>query len=207
MSTQAAETPSRVLPFHDPSRRRRLVKVVTWLVGIAVVIVLLEPARGGRDRVAPGPLGPDQGDPRRLHRRRALLPDRRHGLRRCLVLRHPPSRLPGRGLVPADPDRLRRRRRDEQLPAREHRHARDAAHVRRDHPLVHVRRGDRRLPRAEDLLHARGDVRLPLPVPVRPGLVPREPRERDGQPASSRSPSSPAAPSCSSSSAASSGSR
>ena len=41
MSTQAAETPSSVLPFHDPSRRRRLVKVVTWLVGIAVVIVLL----------------------------------------------------------------------------------------------------------------------------------------------------------------------
>jgi uncharacterized membrane protein YbhN (UPF0104 family) len=41
MSTQAAQTPSRALPFHDPSRRRRLVKVVTWLVGIAVVIVLL----------------------------------------------------------------------------------------------------------------------------------------------------------------------
>jgi uncharacterized membrane protein YbhN (UPF0104 family) len=41
VSTQAAETPSRALPFHDPSRRRRLVKVLTWLVGIAVVIVLL----------------------------------------------------------------------------------------------------------------------------------------------------------------------
>ena len=41
MSTEAAETPSRALPFHDPSRRRRLVKVFTWLVGAAVVIVLL----------------------------------------------------------------------------------------------------------------------------------------------------------------------
>ncbi len=41
MSTHAEERPSRVLPFHDPSRRRRLKKVVTWLLGTAVVIVLL----------------------------------------------------------------------------------------------------------------------------------------------------------------------
>jgi len=36
MSAQAA-----VLPFDDPSRKRRLVKVVGWLVGIALVVVLL----------------------------------------------------------------------------------------------------------------------------------------------------------------------
>jgi uncharacterized membrane protein YbhN (UPF0104 family) len=41
MGTHAAEKPSRVLPFHDPSRRRRLKKVGTWLLGTAVVIVLL----------------------------------------------------------------------------------------------------------------------------------------------------------------------
>jgi uncharacterized membrane protein YbhN (UPF0104 family) len=42
MSTEsAAEKPSRVLPFNDPSRRHRLVKVVAWLVGTAVVLVLL----------------------------------------------------------------------------------------------------------------------------------------------------------------------
>jgi len=42
MSTQTAtESPSRVLPFHDPSRRRRLKKVGTWLLGAAVVVVLL----------------------------------------------------------------------------------------------------------------------------------------------------------------------
>jgi uncharacterized membrane protein YbhN (UPF0104 family) len=41
MSTEAAEAPSRVLPFNDPSRRRRLVKVLTWLFGTAAVIVLL----------------------------------------------------------------------------------------------------------------------------------------------------------------------
>jgi uncharacterized membrane protein YbhN (UPF0104 family) len=31
-----------VLPFHDPSRRRRLVKIAAWLAGIAVVVLLLE---------------------------------------------------------------------------------------------------------------------------------------------------------------------
>ena len=42
MSTHAAaEKPSRVLPFDDPSRKRRLVKVATWLVGVAVVVVIL----------------------------------------------------------------------------------------------------------------------------------------------------------------------
>jgi uncharacterized membrane protein YbhN (UPF0104 family) len=30
------------LPFHDPSRSRRLLKVLAWLVGIAVVVALLE---------------------------------------------------------------------------------------------------------------------------------------------------------------------
>ena len=33
--------PSPVLPFHDPSRRRRLVKVVGWVAGTALVLVLL----------------------------------------------------------------------------------------------------------------------------------------------------------------------
>ncbi len=37
----AAEATSPVLPFGDPSRKRRLVKVVAWLVGIALVVVLL----------------------------------------------------------------------------------------------------------------------------------------------------------------------
>ena len=30
-----------VVPFDDPSRKRRLVKVVAWLVGIALVVVVL----------------------------------------------------------------------------------------------------------------------------------------------------------------------
>ena len=39
--TDAAVDPSPVLPFNDPSRPRRLVKVGAWLVGIVLVIVLL----------------------------------------------------------------------------------------------------------------------------------------------------------------------
>jgi uncharacterized membrane protein YbhN (UPF0104 family) len=41
MSATAAADPSPVLPFNDPSRSRRLVKVGAWLVGIALAIVLL----------------------------------------------------------------------------------------------------------------------------------------------------------------------
>jgi len=37
----AAQEPSAVLPFGDPSRPRRLVKVFGWLAGVAVVVVLL----------------------------------------------------------------------------------------------------------------------------------------------------------------------
>ena len=42
MSVQvAAENPAPVLPFEDPSRKRRMVKIVGWLVGIVLVVVLL----------------------------------------------------------------------------------------------------------------------------------------------------------------------
>jgi uncharacterized membrane protein YbhN (UPF0104 family) len=36
-----AEKRSRLLPFNDPSRRRRLVKVAAWLVGVALLLVVL----------------------------------------------------------------------------------------------------------------------------------------------------------------------
>jgi uncharacterized membrane protein YbhN (UPF0104 family) len=51
MSVQvAAENPSPVLPFGDPSRKRRLAKIAAWLVGIALVVILLNLA--GIDVVA-----------------------------------------------------------------------------------------------------------------------------------------------------------
>jgi uncharacterized membrane protein YbhN (UPF0104 family) len=37
----AAAAPSPVLPFHDPSRRGRLVKVAAWIGGIALLLVVL----------------------------------------------------------------------------------------------------------------------------------------------------------------------
>jgi uncharacterized membrane protein YbhN (UPF0104 family) len=42
MSAEAAtQNPSPVLPFQDPSRKRRLVKVAGWLLGTALVVVVL----------------------------------------------------------------------------------------------------------------------------------------------------------------------
>jgi uncharacterized membrane protein YbhN (UPF0104 family) len=49
------EKHSRLLPFDDPSRRRRIVKVVAWLIGVAVVVLVLQllgvDARGWLDSV------------------------------------------------------------------------------------------------------------------------------------------------------------
>jgi uncharacterized membrane protein YbhN (UPF0104 family) len=42
VSEQPAHKPSLIHPFGDPSRRRRLTKVIAWLVGIAVAVALLE---------------------------------------------------------------------------------------------------------------------------------------------------------------------
>jgi uncharacterized membrane protein YbhN (UPF0104 family) len=42
MTEIAAEHPSPVLPFHEPSRRRRFVKVGAWLLGTALVLVVLD---------------------------------------------------------------------------------------------------------------------------------------------------------------------
>jgi uncharacterized membrane protein YbhN (UPF0104 family) len=42
MTEIVAEHPSPVLPFHDPSRRRRIVKVAGWLLGTALVLVVLD---------------------------------------------------------------------------------------------------------------------------------------------------------------------
>jgi len=40
--SEAVAQPSPVVPFHDPSRRSRLAKIAGWLVGTALVIVLLD---------------------------------------------------------------------------------------------------------------------------------------------------------------------
>ena len=146
------------------------------------------PARGRRGRLAARPLGSrSRTFPPGYIVAGLAVPDRPDALRRALVLRHPARGLPGPGRVLADRDRLRRRRGDEQLPARQHRHVRDAGHVHRHHSGRDVRGRDRRVPRAEDLLHDRRHVRLPLPVPVRARLVRREPRQHLRGPCERRS--------------------
>jgi uncharacterized membrane protein YbhN (UPF0104 family) len=40
--SEIAAHPSAVVPFHDPSRKRRLVKVGGWLVGIVLVVIVLD---------------------------------------------------------------------------------------------------------------------------------------------------------------------
>ena len=42
MSETAVAQPSAVVPFHDPSRRSRLVKVGGWLVAILLIVVVLD---------------------------------------------------------------------------------------------------------------------------------------------------------------------
>jgi uncharacterized membrane protein YbhN (UPF0104 family) len=41
MTEPRGATRSRLLPFNDPSRRRRLVKVGAWLVGVAIAVLVL----------------------------------------------------------------------------------------------------------------------------------------------------------------------
>ena len=139
--TDAAVDPSPVLPFNDPSRPRRLVKVGAWLVGIVLVIVLLNL------------LGVDViGWLKDLWDQIKDVPARYivaglvfqtgqtlfAGLSYYGILR---AAYPGQvefwpivtayavGVV------------DEQLPPREHRHVRHPADVRRDHPGGDLRAG------------------------------------------------------------------
>ena len=74
--TEIAAEQSPVHPFHDPSRRRRLVKVGAWLVGIALAIVVLNLL--GVDVIGwlQDLWDRDQGRSDRLHGRGAHLPDR-----------------------------------------------------------------------------------------------------------------------------------
>jgi hypothetical protein len=60
------------------------------------------------------------------------------------------------------------RGRAERLPAGEHRQLRDHVHLHHVHPGVSFA-GCSRLARAQDLLHDRGGLRLPLPLPLRAG--------------------------------------
>ncbi len=134
------------------------------------------PARRRRPRLVFRPVGPDQGGPARLHHRGARLPDGADDLRRALVLRDPVGRLPGRGapwpIVTAYAVGVAM---NNFLPANIGTFVTLVMFVALI-PDLHDRRFDRRVSRAEDLLHDRRHVRLPVPVPVGAGVVRPEPR-------------------------------
>ena len=190
-------TAHALLPFGDPSRGRRLVKVLAWLAGIAC---------GRRARAA-------------RHRRRRLVlepvgrPHAASGSGTSLagwslqtvqttltalgwyfILR---AALSGRAAaLPPGARGIRGGRRAERVPARQHRDVRDAADVRRDHPRRQLPGRARRDARAEDLLHGRRRVRLRLPVRVRAGHV-RAPARAAARPSRPDATSSPAPCCCS----------
>ena len=126
---------SRWLPFGDDSRARRLVKVAAWLVGIALAVGALEllgvDVRGWFSDLWDALSGVGLGY---LLAGWALqtVQTTMTALGWFSILR---AAFPAAPVaLSAGARRLRGRRRDERVPAREHRHARDAADVRRDHP-------------------------------------------------------------------------
>ena len=208
MTSAAIEPkPSRVLPFHDPSRRRRLKKVGLWLLGTAVAIVLLHLLgidvlgwlQDLWDQIKAVPAGYIAAG---LLFQTGVTTFAAVSYYGILSAAYPgeasfPPILTAyavgvamNGFLPANIGTFVTL-------------LMFVAII----PACTFAGGDRRLPRAEDLLHDRGDVRLPLPVPLRPGLLQREPREPDRAPGPRGRRSWPGSSSCSSSSAASSGSR
>ena len=165
------------LPFGEPSRRKRLVKVGAWLVGIALVVIVL------------GLLGVDVSGWLSTSGTRSRRPDRVHGRRRSSsrparrvfaglsyygILR---AAYPGEvvfwpivtayavgvamnGFLPANIGTFVTL-------------LMFVAII----PAATFPASVARLPGAEDLLHDRRDVRLPVPVPVRPRLVRHELRQ------------------------------
>ena len=137
-----------------------------------------EPARDRRRRLAVGPLGPDQGRSRPATSSRGCSSRRGQtvfaGLSYYGILRAAyPGQVEFWPIVTAYAVGVAM---NNFLPANIGTFATLVMFV-RHHPGLHVPRGARRLPRPEDLLHGRRHVRLPLPLPVRAGLVRREPRQ------------------------------
>ena len=146
------------------SKRRRVVRIASWIVGLVVLLALLRP--GGRRRLglAHRALGHGHGDLVRLHHPRLPLPGPADGPDRSRLVRDPALRISRRRDVHARARVLCGRGRAEQLPAGEHRHVRDAADVRRGRAGRDVPRRPRRLHRSEDLLLRDRDADLRLPV-------------------------------------------
>ena len=176
MSESAAATIPAV-PV-EPSKRRRIIKIVSWILALVVLLVILHLAGVDVwgwltelwDTVTEISLV--------LRRPRLLLPGAADDADRPRLVRDPALRVPGRRDVHGRARVVRNRRRAQQLPPGEHRHVRDAAHVPRDRPGCDVPRDPRGLRRPEDLLPRHRHAHLHLPLQPGRGLVRLPVRER-----------------------------
>ena len=163
------------------SKRRRVVRIVSWLVGLVLLLIVLN-LLGVNVRDWLKELWDSvKAISGRLHRPRLHLPVPADGADRARLVRDPALRVSRRRDVHARARGLRDGRGAERLPAREHRHVRDAAHVRRDRARRELPGRARRLRRPEDLLRDHRDADLPLPVPGHSRLVRLPVREREGR--------------------------
>ena len=130
--SEAAALPSPVAP-ERPSARRRITKIVVWVVGLAALLAVLNLI--GVD--VWGWLEELWDSVKEISLGYIILgcffQCLQTVLHRARLVRDPALRVSGRRHLHAGARRVRHRRRAEQLPAREHRHVRDAADVRRDH--------------------------------------------------------------------------
>ena len=135
------------LPFGDSSRARRLAKIAGWLGGLALAVGVLHLLGVDVGGLVLGPLGRAHGDRRSATSwpagRCQTLQTTLTALGWFAILRAGLSAT--LRCLPAGARRVRRRRRAQRLPAREHRHVRDAPDVRRDHPGRDLRRRARRM--------------------------------------------------------------
>ena len=128
-----------------PSKGRRIVKIVVLDRRPRRAAGAAPPRRRRRVGLAHRALGHPHRDLDRLHHSRLHLPGAADDAHRARVVRDPPLRISRRRDVHGRARVVRRGRRAQQLPPREHRDVRDARHVRRGRPGLdvpgHPRRG------------------------------------------------------------------
>ena len=168
-SPAAPQLPRRLpwLPFGDPSRGRRLVKVLAMARRNRCDRRGARAVRRRRRGLVLEFVGRPHRDRARVPRCRLVAADGADHADGAGLVLHPARGLPGRaGALPQRAGGLRHRRGAERLFAGQHRDVRDAADVRRDHPRLELRAHSQRSACAEDLLHRRRSIGLRLPVRV-----------------------------------------
>ena len=155
---------SRLHPFGDTSRRRRLVKVLAWLIGVAVAIVVLDLLGVNVtgwfaqlwDQIAAVPVKYILAGVTLQTGQTFFAGLSYYGILRAAY---------GEGCGRPGRDGLRSRRRDERLPACEHRHLRHPADVRCVIPSCTFA-GAIAAYLVQKIFFHRRHLRVPLPLPL-----------------------------------------